>query len=140
MKGKVFTVQQKVLFRHCDPAGIVFFPRYLEMVNDAVEAFFDGVLKMPFEILHKTGATPTVALTTEFPAASFHGDMLEISITPSKLGRTSLGLNTIARCDGETRFICDATLVFINTRGKPTPWPSSVKDNIAADFGEHNDT
>ena len=136
MTGEAFSVSQKVLFRHCDPAGIVFFPRYLEMVNDAIEAFFEAVLKMPFEILHKSGATPTVALTTEFPAASFHGDMLEISVTPSKIGRTSLGLNTTARCGAETRFICNSTLVFVNTSGKPTPWPPSVKDNIAAYFGE----
>lgn len=136
MTGKAFSVQQKVLFRHCDPAGIVFFPRYLEMVNDAVEAFFEAVLEMPFETLHKSGATPTVALTSEFPAASFHGDMLEISVTPTKVGRTSLGLSTTACCGAETRFICDSTLVFTNANGKPTPWPSSVKTNIDAYFGE----
>jgi 4-hydroxybenzoyl-CoA thioesterase len=28
-----YHVTQKVLFRHCDPAGIVFFPRYFEMVR-----------------------------------------------------------------------------------------------------------
>ena len=34
-----FTLTQKVLFKHCDPAGIVFYPRYFEMINDCVEAF-----------------------------------------------------------------------------------------------------
>ncbi|MEL6103010.1 MAG: acyl-CoA thioesterase, partial [Pseudomonadota bacterium] len=26
-----FQFLQKVLFKHCDPAGIVFYPRYFEM-------------------------------------------------------------------------------------------------------------
>lgn len=34
-----FSYRQKVLFMHYDPAGIVFFPRYFEMMNDCVEAF-----------------------------------------------------------------------------------------------------
>ena len=29
-----------VEFNHCDPAGIVFYPRYFEMVNSVVENFF----------------------------------------------------------------------------------------------------
>ena len=39
-----FTYEEKVLFRHCDPAGIVFFPRYFEMINDCVEYFFADTL------------------------------------------------------------------------------------------------
>ena len=36
---KVFSFSQDIGFRHCDPAGIVFYPRYFEMMNDAVELF-----------------------------------------------------------------------------------------------------
>jgi 4-hydroxybenzoyl-CoA thioesterase len=39
----LFSINQKVLFKHCDPAGIVFYPRYFEMINDCVEAFFDEI-------------------------------------------------------------------------------------------------
>ena len=46
-----FTYKQKVLFKHCDPAGIVFYPRFFEMINDAVEALFSDVLNWPFEYL-----------------------------------------------------------------------------------------
>ena len=31
-----FTTQRKVRFQHCDPAGIVFYPRYFEMINSVV--------------------------------------------------------------------------------------------------------
>ena len=36
-------MRRKVLFKHCDPAGIVFHPRYFETVNDCVAAFFDAL-------------------------------------------------------------------------------------------------
>src|SRR5260370_493059 len=39
--ASAFVSQVQVLFRHCDPAGIVFYPRYFEMVNDLVEEWFD---------------------------------------------------------------------------------------------------
>ena len=59
-------MHQKVLFKHCDPAGIVFYPRYFEMVNDCVEAFFDEALGLPFEDLHDSGAMPTAQIQTKF--------------------------------------------------------------------------
>lgn len=39
----LFTFTQKVLFKHCDPAGIVFYPRYFEIINDCIEAFFEQI-------------------------------------------------------------------------------------------------
>ena len=42
-----FEFRQTIGFKHCDPAGIVFYPRYFEMFNDCVEAFltvgWDGI-------------------------------------------------------------------------------------------------
>ena len=38
MSHSPFTAEMTVAFRHCDPAGIVFYPRYFEMINDFVEA------------------------------------------------------------------------------------------------------
>ena len=37
--GKIFERNKRVRFAHCDPAGIVFYPRYFEMLNELVEAF-----------------------------------------------------------------------------------------------------
>jgi len=56
-----FTLQQKVRFQHCDPAGIVFYPRYFEMINATVEEWFAQRLGVPFETLHGAlgAAVPT---------------------------------------------------------------------------------
>ena len=35
----------QVEFNHCDPAGIVFYPRYFEMTNSVVEIFFREVVR-----------------------------------------------------------------------------------------------
>ena len=38
----------RIRFAHCDPAGIVFFPQYLVMVNNLVEDWVDDALGVPY--------------------------------------------------------------------------------------------
>jgi len=121
---------QKVLFKHCDTAGIVFFPRYAEMVNDGIEALFSDLLLWPFEVIHPEAAVPTVALAFEFKAPSFHGDHLHLDITIKRMGGTSLTVETLASCGDETRFVADQTLVFIDKGGRPQRWPEDVRARV----------
>lgn len=128
-----FNREQKVLFKHCDPAGIVFYPRYFEMINDTVEWFFSDCLKMPFEHIHLDGSgVPTVEINTRFHAPSRHGDMLQIALTPLNIGNTSMGLEVNATCQNELRFSCDLILVNVNKHGKPNPWEGSVRDIVTS--------
>ncbi|MXW84473.1 MAG: acyl-CoA thioesterase [Boseongicola sp. SB0673_bin_14] len=128
----MFTYAQKVLFKHCDPAGIVFYPRYFEMMNDCVEAFFADVLKTPFEDIHKAHAVPTAQITTRFAAPSRHGDQLALSLSMTRVGRTSADYAMSATCEGEIRFETTCTLVYVNSAGRPTPWPESLKSKLSA--------
>jgi 4-hydroxybenzoyl-CoA thioesterase len=121
-----FTYPQKVLFRHCDPAGIVFYPRYFEMINDCVEAFFTQI-GHPFEEIHTNAAVPTAQIETRFTAPSRHGDELVLSLSVIRIGRSSLGLEVTAHAVEETRFHCASTLVYINAQGRSTQWPSELK-------------
>ena len=125
-----FDYPQKVIFKYCDPAGIVFYPRYFEMINDATEALFDEVFGCPWEVLHATGNIPTAEITAQFTAPSRHGDQLIIEIEATKLGRTSLGLSFHARAGEETRFRARLTLVHIAKDGRPTPWPAPLRAAI----------
>ena len=128
----VFEFQQKVLFKHCDPAGIVFYPRYFEIINDCVEAFFDEVLGWPFETLLKDGGVPTVQIATEFKAPNRHGDWLLLQLHVVKLGRTSMSLEIAASTGGEARFEVKQTLVCVDKTGKPRVWPEAVQDMLKA--------
>jgi len=126
----VFRFPQKVLFKHCDPAGIVFYPRYFEMLNDAVEALFADVLLWPFEDIHPTGGVPTVAIDVVFKAPSRHGDQLILEIALKSLGRTSLGLQTTALAGDQVRFVANHTLVLVDGTGRPAPWPDAMRQKI----------
>lgn len=122
-----FHVTQKVLFKHCDPAGIVFYPRYFEMINDAVEAFFDEVVGLPFETMHKAHGVPTVRIEAHFAQASRHGDFLEIEVVPTRLGGSSLDLDLTGTCGGEKRFAVSLTLVLVNKDMRSEPWPEAIR-------------
>lgn len=125
-----FNFPQKILFRHCDPAGIVFYPRFFEMINDCVEAFFEQELDFPFAEIHRDGAVPTAETSTRFLAPCRIGEELNMELEVTNLGRTSMGLALRAKCEGETRFETNSTLVFVNEQGRPQPWPDRVRHRI----------
>lgn len=123
----VFEVHQKVLFKHCDPAGIVFYPRYFEIMNDCVEAFFDHI-GCAFEDFHQTGAVPTARINAEFLRPSRHGDHLRLCLAIQKLGKTSLHLEIDTYCRDEKRMVFSSTLVNVDTKGRPQPWSHPLRD------------
>lgn len=134
-----FIMPQKVMFKHCDPAGIVFYPRYFEMMNDCVEMFFEQILGCPFETLHDFGGVPTAEISVQFKAVSRLGDRLKISLKCVKIGRSSLGLETLAHCGDELRFAAKSTLVFVNLDGRPTPWPDDMRAKLEQQMKEETD-
>lgn len=85
-----FTKQEKVRFQHVDYAGIVFYPRFLEMLNCLVEDWFEEALDRPFSKIHETNGIPTVDLKVQFKKAARLGDILTKSIWVKNLGGASL--------------------------------------------------
>lgn len=114
-----------VRFAHCDPAGIGFFPRLLEMLDGAVEDFMaevTGADRAQTHLRERLGI-PTIDLQLNFVQPSRLGELLTFAITPVKLGRTSLTLQTQVTCSGEPRFSALQTVVQINVdTGRPHPW------------------
>jgi 4-hydroxybenzoyl-CoA thioesterase len=121
-----FTFPQKVLFKHCDPAGIVFFPRYFEMMNDCVEIFFDHI-GHPFENMHEDGGVPTGKIEARFHAPSRHGDHLLLELTGQRISRSTFDFTIKTSCAGQPRMSYAATLVFIDAQGKSTPWTDDLR-------------
>lgn len=134
-----FAHSQKVLFRHCDPAGIVFYPRYFEMMNDCIEAFFEQVLAFPFSEIHPGSAVPTAQIATRFRAPSRLGDELRLDFRLTRVGRTSLGTAIRATCGDSLRFETTSTLVLVDGAGRPTPWPGPVRDRMSGYLKEQSD-
>ncbi|WP_232222769.1 acyl-CoA thioesterase [Sulfitobacter guttiformis] len=121
-------MNQKVLFKHCDPAGIVFYPRYFEMINDCVEAFF-AECGTPFEVLLKSAGVPTVQIAATFTAPSRHGDQLVLALDVLRIGASSLDLEINADADAGAarRFTANSTLVYLGVAGRPTKWPDALR-------------
>lgn len=133
MSGQVFTVERRVRFADCDAAGIVFFPRYFEMLNGVVEDWFAGPLEASFRELHvnRHVSVPTAAIEARFIAPSRLEDDLIFSLTATKLGGASCRLRHRISSDDQLRFEATQTIVFVGSSLKPEPWPDAMRARIA---------
>ena len=87
----VFSTPISIRFAHCDPAGIVFYPRYFELINGVVEDWCAQGLGMSFHEMHMVQGIglPTVHIETDFVKTSVMGDELIAELRVTKLGRAS---------------------------------------------------
>ncbi len=87
-----------VHFSDTDPAGILFYPRYLEMTDALIEDWFAEELEHPFSALHQGTAygVPTLSLNISFSAASRIANVLRLTFGVARLGKTSFTLDISA--------------------------------------------
>ena len=106
-----------VRFGHCDAAGLVFYPRYFEMISDFVEDWFEEGLaaSAPGLFHHKQLLTPSVHFTVDFIKPTRYGDRLTFNLWTVKVGRTSCELRIEASLGGELRMRVKQVLVFISS-------------------------
>jgi 4-hydroxybenzoyl-CoA thioesterase len=129
----VYNRDIRIEFNHCDPAGIVFYPRYFEMTNSVAENFFREVGDYSYDAMMRDGAgVPTARLEATYHLPSRLGEVLDWRLTITKLGASSMGLHLEAHCGGTHRVTADLTLVFVNMQGRPQPWPDAIRARIAA--------
>lgn len=90
----VFERAKRIRFSHCDPAGIVFFPRYAELLNEVVEDWFAEGIGTDFRSLisdHRLGI-PVVRLELDFLSPARLGDMLTFRLKVTAVGSKSVQL------------------------------------------------
>ncbi|MEY4284350.1 MAG: acyl-CoA thioesterase [Betaproteobacteria bacterium] len=117
-----------VIFAHCDPAGIVFYPRLVEMINNVVEAWFDR-LGCSFARMHGELAmgVPTVTLQVEFVKACRLGEVLQMRLHVQELAANRVSLRVQALCQGELRWQAAVTLVCVQLKPlQSTRWPPDL--------------
>ena len=129
-----FQTQRTVRFADCDPAGIVFFPQYMVMLNTLVEEWFDDGLRIPYAGLvgaRRTGL-PTVRLEVDFTAVSRHGELLTQRVGVARLGRSSLQVQHeflgghALRLRARQVLVCTSLLTH-----KPQPLPDDLRAALA---------
>lgn len=130
----IYTRITPVEFNHCDPAGIVFYPRYFEMINSVVENFFAEVVGRSFAQMVGGGnhnGVPTVRLETNFAAPSRLGEKVEFALQVARIGSSSLTLTITASHAGEHRLRADLTVVWVQD-GRAAVWPADMRANLLA--------
>jgi 4-hydroxybenzoyl-CoA thioesterase len=119
-----------VRFSHCDPAGIVYFPRFFDMINGAVEDWFPDALG--FQHHHfirdrRTGLGPAHA-EADFYSPGFLGDELVFTVVVDRIGGASLSLSVHAHRGEEPVLL--ARLVIVTTsleRHRSIPIPNDLR-------------
>lgn len=139
-----FILRRQVEFNHCDPAGMVFYPRYFEMISATIERFLADAIQYGWgDMGANTGGfgTPMGQIDARFSNASYLGDWLDLSLGITRLGRSSATFEIRCTCDGELRFVCNATIVHAETGGgRAAPWPDAARSAMTPFLIDQDDT
>ncbi|MGH8686634.1 MAG: acyl-CoA thioesterase [Burkholderiales bacterium] len=104
--ARSFVTERKIRFSHCDPAGIVYFVHFFDMVSGAVEDWFGEVIGLAFNEMHlqQRVGFPIVNTGCEFFRPCHLGDRLALELTIAKLGRSSIEFEVTGRVEGDEKF------------------------------------
>ncbi|WP_417267697.1 acyl-CoA thioesterase [Celeribacter baekdonensis] len=131
---ETFSIRRQVEFNHCDAAGIVFYPRYFEMISSLTERFFSDALDFSWASigLSEGYGTPMGNIEVRFHAPSQLEDWLDLSLQLERIGRSSATFLITCACEGAPRFTCKATVVYANIKtGGSEPWPETPRAKMS---------
>ncbi|MDQ8031558.1 4-hydroxybenzoyl-CoA thioesterase [Bordetella genomosp. 1] len=135
-QGAPFEAEVEVRFRHCDPAGIVFYPRYFEMINDFVENWFDKGMDLPFHTLHveRHIGTPLASVHCDFSAPSRWHERLRQVLEVRRIGGASFQADVrFEGPDGQLRLSARLTIVTVDLRTmRAMPLPDDLRARMQA--------
>ena len=127
-----FRQNRIVEFQHCDPAGIVFYPRYFEMISSIVERFFADELGQGFNrmLLKRRIGVPTARIAVDFHAPSRLEDSLDFMLDIIRIGNSSADY-CIACTSSEPRFTATGTLVHFDfDAARSAPWTKDLRAGL----------
>jgi 4-hydroxybenzoyl-CoA thioesterase len=135
------TTTIEVQFGDCDPAGIVYYPTYFRLCDNATVAMITAALgkgKRDWLAAHGAAGIPMVDTGARFLAPTTYGDSLEIRSEITELGRSSFGVLHTIRKDGKTAVEAREKRVWVvrDADGsiRSAPLPDAVRSALG---GEH---
>jgi 4-hydroxybenzoyl-CoA thioesterase len=129
----MFRTSYPLRFAHCDPAGIAYYPRCLELCDAAIEDWTPAVLGDDRRTMHlqRGEGLPTVSLASVFAAPSRLGDRLDFAVKLTRVGRSSIDLEVEVTCESEPRFMVRLTQVLIDlASGTSRAWPPEYRQRL----------
>jgi 4-hydroxybenzoyl-CoA thioesterase len=125
-----FRTQRLIRFSHCDPAGIVFFVNFFEMISGIVEDWFREAVHLPFPTMHleRRIGFPIVNTGCEFFRPCHLGDTLVLELAIARLGRSSIEFDIRGRVEGDEKFRAHHKVALVSLDGfKPMPIPDDMR-------------
>lgn len=127
----------RITWGDCDPAGIVYYPRYFAMFDDSTTALFERVLGMTkYEFLnaYEFAGYPMVDTRAKFSIPNRFGDEVVIETAVTEFRRSSFDIHHRLLKDGELSVEGFETRVWVGrdsndaSRIKSVPIPQKVID------------
>jgi 4-hydroxybenzoyl-CoA thioesterase len=130
----IFILPIQVRFGHCDPAGIVFYPRYFEFFNTVIEDWCEHGLGSSFREmhLHLGYGLPTAHVECSFLKPSELGEILQAQLFVNKIGNTSLHVEiNLFGADAVQRVGVKMVLVLMDMKTrKAIPLPDQLRQKM----------
>jgi 4-hydroxybenzoyl-CoA thioesterase len=94
-----------IRFADCDPAGIVYFPRFFDFFHAAVEDWYREALDIDYwgRLMRGRIGFPAVRAECDYKRPCRLGEPLEIAVLVERVGGRSLTLRFPGSVDGEPR-------------------------------------
>ncbi len=132
--GNSWIFRRRVKWGECDPAGVVYTPRFADYVAEAHLAFFEHLFAAPpYELLEASQmALPAKAIAIEFRRSLWPNDWFEVEVFVGEIRTRTYDLDMTARNDdGIEVFVATLTLICLD-RGakKAVPLPQFVRDRL----------
>jgi 4-hydroxybenzoyl-CoA thioesterase len=131
-----FRSHQLVRYAHCDPGERVYFARFFDMFNAALEDWFAEGLGAPwgsdFMVPPRDLRAPSLRIDTEFLHACVLGDLLDFDLWVRRIGRSSFELALVGAVGGQVRLRAIWTLCAISfATGRAVPLPEDLRQAMA---------
>ena len=108
-----FVARIPVRFGDCDPASLVYYPALFHYCHVAMEEFFAALCGKSYArvMAEERLGFPTVSVSAEFLRPFVYGEVAEVEVFVSRVGRTSATFEYRLRGEGEEGLRARATLV-----------------------------
>jgi len=143
VKRGIHILPIEVRFGDCDPAGIIYFPRYFDFFHQAMESWFPRHLGLGYESLIRGQRLgfPAVHTEADFRRPSRFGERVEVAMRVLAVGGSSITFGyEVSGPEGELRATGRSVCVVMDldpnspTHERAVPIPSDLRVRIEA-FG-----
>ena len=134
------TISRRIQWGECDPAGIVFYPRYFEMFDASTTAMFSaatGLTKYQMFETYKFAGYPMVDTRARFLIPCRFGDDITIETTMTEAKRSSFNIAHHLKKEGALAVEAFETRVWVGrdpvdaSKIKSQPIPGEVIEKLS---------